>query len=334
MMHLLKVWKLAVREHVYWCIADSRRSDMDSVLERLPSFKISDPPTSDSNAALLQDFVEQSRSSDNGLTPSSNVVRYLDHQDDTGALPQSGRYFFHRKSTHNIGQLLDTLMSKSAALTVAFMPSSNASNLNSWGTYTLPSESSMDSVHARAHVHLKRQGSEMLEAEAEDFGSNKGEEIATAKASSSSSSSSSESASSTSDSSSKPTSTTPPAGILPVCFASVSACNAMTNSCSGHGSCELKYKNKDQEGDDVECFACKCKPQIDKNDMGEVTTTRWGGPACQKKDVSTSFWLLAGFTVAMVSAVAWGIGMLMSMGSEELPSVIGAGVSGPGARGK
>lgn len=40
------------------------------------------------------------------------------------------------------------------------------------------------------------------------------------------------------------------------------------------------------------------------------------------------FWLLAGFSVLMASLVSWGIGMLLTMGNEELPSVIGAGVSG------
>lgn len=40
------------------------------------------------------------------------------------------------------------------------------------------------------------------------------------------------------------------------------------------------------------------------------------------------FWLLAGFSVLMAGLVSWGIGMLLTMGNEELPSVIGAGVSG------
>jgi hypothetical protein len=61
-------------------------------------------------------------------------------------------------------------------------------------------------------------------------------------------------------------------------------------------------------------------------------TTRWGGPACQKKDVSIEFWLIVGFTVGMVFLVTFAIGTVWDMGSEELPSVIGAGVSGPSAR--
>lgn len=63
-------------------------------------------------------------------------------------------------------------------------------------------------------------------------------------------------------------------------------------------------------------------------------TTQWAGPACQKKDISTPFWLLGGTTVALVFAVGWGMSLLYAMGSEELPSVIGAGVSNAGARAK
>ena len=58
----------------------------------------------------------------------------------------------------------------------------------------------------------------------------------------------------------------------------------------------------------------------------------WGGAACQKKDVSAPFFLLAGLTIALVGVVSWGIGLLMSVGQEELPSVIGAGVAGPRAQ--
>lgn len=64
-----------------------------------------------------------------------------------------------------------------------------------------------------------------------------------------------------------------------------------------------------------------------KNEDGSVKTVQWGGPACQKKDVSVPFWLLAGFSVLLVSAISWGVGLLYSVGSEELPSVIGAGVA-------
>ena len=43
-------------------------------------------------------------------------------------------------------------------------------------------------------------------------------------------------------------------------------------------------------------------------------TTYWGGPACQKKDVSVQFWLLALFTVALVGLISFAVGQVWSMG--------------------
>jgi hypothetical protein len=43
--------------------------------------------------------------------------------------------------------------------------------------------------------------------------------------------------------------------------------------------------------------------------------------------MAVPFWLLASTTVGLVSIISMGIGLLYSMGAEELPSVIGAGVS-------
>ena len=42
--------------------------------------------------------------------------------------------------------------------------------------------------------------------------------------------------------------------------------------------------------------------------------------------------MLALFSVGLVFLVSFAIGELMGMGGEELPSVIGAGVSGPTAK--
>ena len=68
-----------------------------------------------------------------------------------------------------------------------------------------------------------------------------------------------------------------------------------------------------------------------KNNNG-IQTTRWGGPACQKKDISSNFFLLAGISIALVGMATWGVGLMYSIGEEELPSVIGAGVAGPRAQ--
>ncbi|KAF1992613.1 hypothetical protein K402DRAFT_345077 [Aulographum hederae CBS 113979] len=120
-------------------------------------------------------------------------------------------------------------------------------------------------------------------------------------------------------------------GIIPTCFESMDACNSVTRNCTGHGECILKHKATDDEK--KACYSCACtKPEVRKNKDGTKKTTNFGGGACQKKDIVMEFWLIAGFTLFLMSVVAMGVGMLYSMGEEELPSVIGAGVSGPKAR--
>jgi hypothetical protein len=123
--------------------------------------------------------------------------------------------------------------------------------------------------------------------------------------------------------------TAPLRGILPGCFSSMAACQSMTRNCTGHGSCTLSHTDRDAGGLGGKCFSCSCKADVRKNPDGTIKTTRWGGPACQKKDIVMPFWLLSSFAVFMAFLVSWGIGLLYTMGSQELPSVIGAGVSGP-----
>lgn len=126
----------------------------------------------------------------------------------------------------------------------------------------------------------------------------------------------------------------PPKGILPACFATADACTDATHNCSGHGKCIKKYSNPvGGEGNVENCFSCACQATTEDRGKG-YKTIQWAGPACQKKDVSMPFWLLGGTTVGLMAAVAWGVGLLYSMGSEDLPSVIGAGVSNAGARAK
>jgi hypothetical protein len=122
--------------------------------------------------------------------------------------------------------------------------------------------------------------------------------------------------------------TAPLRGILPGCFASLSACQSMTRNCTGHGSCVLSHTDKDAGDLGGKCYSCACKDDVRENAEG-IKTTRWGGPACQKKDIVMPFWLISSFSIFMMFTVSWGIGLLYTMGSQELPSVIGAGVSGP-----
>ncbi|OKL56897.1 hypothetical protein UA08_07850 [Talaromyces atroroseus] len=109
-----------------------------------------------------------------------------------------------------------------------------------------------------------------------------------------------------------------PSTLLPVCHSTNTSCTSATNSCSGHGSCYLKA------GD---CYACKCHKTTVRTADGSIRTVQWGGPACQKEDISTQFFLIGTITVLAILAVAGGISMLFSVGQEELPSVISAGVS-------
>ncbi len=121
-------------------------------------------------------------------------------------------------------------------------------------------------------------------------------------------------------------------GIIRVCHSSYDSCVTATNNCTGRGTCYRKYRSTDGDAAGSDCYACGCVATVRENSDGTKKTTQWGGSACQKKDVSMPFLLIAGFTITMVATVSWGIGLLFSIGEETLPSVIGAGVAGPRAQ--
>lgn len=110
---------------------------------------------------------------------------------------------------------------------------------------------------------------------------------------------------------------------LPACFTSKDSCESVTNKCNTRGDCVNKYATADGKEDKGVCYVCQCKGTTTK--QGGVV--HWGGKACQKQDVSTPFWLFAGFTIVMIGLVSGAIGLLFSVGEEKLPGVIGAGVS-------
>ncbi|KAJ5985151.1 hypothetical protein N7499_008571 [Penicillium canescens] len=116
--------------------------------------------------------------------------------------------------------------------------------------------------------------------------------------------------------------------LAPVCHASNSSCAEATNNCSGHGSCYLKY-GSGVEGTTGNCYACQCQQSVIRNSDGTTKTVQWGGSACQKRDISSPFFLVAGVSLLAIVLVGSAIGMLFSMGSQELPSVISAGVGAP-----
>lgn len=113
--------------------------------------------------------------------------------------------------------------------------------------------------------------------------------------------------------------------VAPVCYASNSSCNEMTNTCSGHGYCYRKSGSSDQSTNS-DCYSCKCQETTLRKDDGTVQKIRWGGSACQKRDISSPFFLVTGVTILILVATGAAIGMLYSVGSEQLPGVISAGV--------
>jgi hypothetical protein len=128
------------------------------------------------------------------------------------------------------------------------------------------------------------------------------------------------------------TSPRPFTSVLPVCHATLESANAATRNCSGHGTAYKKYTTQLGENKEIDCFVCKCTKTVTTDSEGRTKTIYWGGPACQKKDISAQFWLLAGLGIMLAATVSWGVGLLFSIGEEELPSVIGAGVAGPRAQ--
>lgn len=118
-----------------------------------------------------------------------------------------------------------------------------------------------------------------------------------------------------------------PRTTIPFCYYSQATCVSATQNCTGHGQCYLKYTDKVSEDEKAdECWTCGCHSTVEQRGKGNKTTV-WGGPACQKKDISVPFYLFAVFGVGMTAMIAWGIGQLYSIGEEGLPSVLGAGVA-------
>ncbi|KAI0466611.1 hypothetical protein F4859DRAFT_496762 [Xylaria cf. heliscus] len=111
---------------------------------------------------------------------------------------------------------------------------------------------------------------------------------------------------------------------VPACFASQNACETATSSCSGHGVCVDRWGKDDT---DNACFFCHCGSTVEKDDEKVNHVYYWGGATCQKRDISTPFWLFAGVSITLVATIAFSIGLLFSVGEEKLPGVIGAGVS-------
>lgn len=112
---------------------------------------------------------------------------------------------------------------------------------------------------------------------------------------------------------------------FPACFNSEESCIEATHGCSGHGSCYNKQRSING-GTKSDCYTCKCRETITRKEDGSIQKSSWGGPACQKRDISTPFLLVAGISIMAIAAAGAAIGMLYYVGQDELPGVISAGV--------
>jgi hypothetical protein len=284
---------------------------------------MSNPPQSSDNNRMVKDFIAQAESLP--LFPDPQKDIYTQTLQIEEALPKD------TVSTHNgylsvarfsakdtqTKAIVDRASHQATILgltmTIVKIPASAAHSkrsTNPWGTYKLPSANEARRQNPEEVLTLQAEPSSSPAppvSDLEDF------PIFTSRAKDNS----------------------PVRGILPSCFPSMSVCQMTTHNCSNHGECKLLHKargsGKDQQS--ANCFGCACSPTIKKVKLGadqeSKQVTYWGGPACQKQDISIQFWLFVGSGVVLAFLVASGIGMLYSMGAEELPSVIGAGVSGP-----
>ncbi|PLN75502.1 hypothetical protein BDW42DRAFT_180516 [Aspergillus taichungensis] len=118
---------------------------------------------------------------------------------------------------------------------------------------------------------------------------------------------------------------------FPSCFNSEASCIEATHGCSGHGSCYNKQRSVNG-GAKSDCYTCKCRETITRKEDGSIQKFSWGGSACQKRDISTPFFLVAGISIIAIVATGAAVGMLYYVGQDELPGVISAGVGTMGSQ--
>ncbi|KAF9346863.1 hypothetical protein BGX34_003558 [Mortierella sp. NVP85] len=84
------------------------------------------------------------------------------------------------------------------------------------------------------------------------------------------------------------------------CFATEADCQANTNGCNEHGTCVLSQA--------ANCYHCKCS---------KINTTQYGGPKCDKIDVSVQFHLFFWLGLGLLLLVATAVGLIIQMGSQS-----------------
>ncbi|KAK5743948.1 hypothetical protein LTR17_002286 [Elasticomyces elasticus] len=298
--------------------------DVEELTKQCRSFAVNPAPGFEASQGLWIDMVRQSLAALPSESDAAILARIQEGVGATHRADNSDDKMFMIRTPSALEQIFKT---KVLGRTI-YVPSTSTSEEGErqgeaqWGTYTLP-----PSHQTPNHLHLtKRAERERPQPETP---------LELAPTTSLTTSDLDFLASAASKNSSNSTSK-PLRGILPACFTTQQSCSSATRNCMGHGTCRLSFTDQSAAKDSKSqhCYACQCVPTVVKSgEKGElVSTTYWGGPACQKKDISIQFWMLALFTVAMVFLVMFAVGTLMEMGGEELPSVIGAGVSGPTAK--
>ncbi|KAK3111615.1 hypothetical protein LTR53_012957 [Teratosphaeriaceae sp. CCFEE 6253] len=306
------MWEAAAGsgKHAFALVDDG--ADMEDLLQLCRrTFAISPAPDAASSRSLWVDLARQASPATYRSTfTDDEVVAVLNHS----LWSDDGSKLF-RIADHAAGRLTELEEVRRGSLdSVTLYFAGSAAEVQTgaaWGTYEMPAPQS--ALHKRT-ARDRPQAEAPLEAEVSSSFLPVGS-----------------SASSSSPLKSYADNSTALPGILPACFTTQSACESTTRSCMGHGTCAKKYTDQSASPKSSfrDCYACICSPTKFTASDGKVTTTYWGGPACQKRDVSVQFWMLALFTVGLVGLVSFAVGELVAMGGQELPSVIGAGVSGP-----
>ncbi|SNX84677.1 uncharacterized protein MEPE_03386 [Melanopsichium pennsylvanicum] len=103
-----------------------------------------------------------------------------------------------------------------------------------------------------------------------------------------------------------------PKNLARTCFTSASDLEKATNSCSGHGKAVKTSRGGKP------CYRCQCQA----TEVRKGKKVYWAGAACEKKDVSTEFILLASSVVLLVLISMGSVYFLYAQGSEELPGTL------------
>ncbi|VVT56109.1 uncharacterized protein SAPINGB_P004820 [Magnusiomyces paraingens] len=102
-------------------------------------------------------------------------------------------------------------------------------------------------------------------------------------------------------------------------FPSIEACETATGNCTGHGACIKTGTALDGETPVYGC-ACQASYNADKKQ-----TTRYGGAACQKVDISVPTQMFLWSGIALVFAGAAAIKLVYSIDAEPLPGILNLG---------